>query len=48
MWFIILYSVVVPTRESSKKVLAKGFFPDAEVIRGHDWLWGDQDGEKTT
>ena len=38
----------MPARESSKKVLAKGFFQDAEVVRGHDWLWGDQDGEKTT
>jgi len=24
---------------------AKGIFPNAEVVRGHDWLWGDQDGE---
>jgi hypothetical protein len=28
-------------------VVARGFFPDAEVVRGHDWLWGDQDGKKS-
>lgn len=39
-------SVVMPTRDLSRKVLARGFFPDAEVVRGHDWLWGDQDGKE--
>ena len=29
----------------AKKLAAKGLFTNAEVIRGHDWLWGDQDGE---
>ena len=40
------HSVVLPTRESSQKICAKGFFANAKVVRGHDWLWGDQDGKK--
>ena len=44
----LLYSVTVPARKVSKKIPAKGLFPDAKVIRGHDWVWGDQGGELTT
>ena len=25
-------------------VPARGVFPGARVVRGHDWKWGDQDG----
>jgi len=25
--------------------MAKGLFSEAEVIRGHDWIWGNQDGK---
>ena len=35
----------MPPRLGSKTMSAKGIFPSAEVVRGHDWLWGDQDGE---
>ena len=38
-------STQLPPRKSSKRLTAKGLFPDAKVLRGHDWLWGDQDGE---
>ena len=34
----------VSLRSQSAKVLSKGLFKSAEVVRGHDWLWGDQDG----
>ena len=44
MYTFSLLSVIVPPRKSAKKMMAKGFFPDSEVVRGHDWLWGDQDG----
>ena len=44
---LISHSVVVASRSSSKKVAARGFFPGAEVVRGQDWLWGDQDGERS-
>ena len=43
---VCAHSVVLPTRESSQKICAKGFFANAMVVRGHDWLWGDQDGKK--
>ena len=34
----------VTCREGAGRVMAMGLFPDAEVVRGHDWIWGDQDG----
>lgn len=40
-----VYSITVPARKQSKKIPARGFFPNAKVIRGQDWLWDDQDGE---
>lgn len=40
-------SVIVPPRSSSKKVPARGFFAGAEVVRGQDWLWADQDGKSS-
>ena len=37
----------VSFRDGAHRVMAKGMFPNAEVVRGHDWLWGDQDGVYT-
>ena len=37
----------VPPRLGAKTIEAKGIFPRAEVTRGHDWLWGDQDGKNS-
>ncbi|XP_017842823.2 E3 ubiquitin-protein ligase mind-bomb [Drosophila busckii] len=31
-------------RRKSKKVLARGIYPGARVVRGVDWQWEDQDG----
>ena len=44
MWIITLYSVMVSCRAGAKKVEAKGFFVGAEVVRGRNWKFGDQDG----
>ena len=30
---------------SSKKITARGLFPEAKVVRGDDWCWADQDGK---
>ncbi|EDV97630.1 GH16977 [Drosophila grimshawi] len=35
---------MVEPRRKSKKVLARGIFPGARVVRGVDWQWEDQDG----
>lgn len=32
---------------NARKVEARGIFPGAEVVRGHDWRWGDQDGKRS-
>uniref|UniRef100_S4RTC7 RING-type E3 ubiquitin transferase n=1 Tax=Petromyzon marinus TaxID=7757 RepID=S4RTC7_PETMA len=37
-------SVQVPVRYMARKVPLKGIFPEAVVIRGPDWKWGNQDG----
>ncbi|XP_078454747.1 E3 ubiquitin-protein ligase MIB2-like isoform X5 [Lampetra planeri] len=37
-------SVQVPVRHMARKVPLKGIFPEAVVIRGADWKWGNQDG----
>jgi len=31
-------------RQESPKVVSKGIFAGARVIRGPDWDWGNQDG----
>ncbi|XP_022097091.1 E3 ubiquitin-protein ligase MIB1-like [Acanthaster planci] len=31
-------------RRKSKKIMARGIFPGARVVRGVDWEWEDQDG----
>lgn len=36
----MLFSVRVPTRQSSVKVQLKGIFVGAKVVRGPDWEWG--------
>ena len=36
--------ILVPPRKNARKVVAKGLFPNAIVVRGHDWKWEDQDG----
>ena len=33
------------SRNESRRVVAKGIFPGAQVKRGVDWSWGNQDGE---
>lgn len=35
-------------RATSTRLVAKGLFKGAEVVRGYDWLWGDQDGKDKT
>lgn len=35
----------VQSRSNATRIAAKGIFPNAEVVRGRDWLWGDQDGK---
>ncbi len=42
--YLYYYRVVIPPRETDTRVQAKGLFPNALVSRGHDWIWGDQDG----
>lgn len=39
------YSVKLGERNDLTRILAKGIFKGAEVVRGQDWLWADQDGE---
>ena len=36
--------VPVGKRANLTKVQSKGFFPGAQVTRGRDWKWDDQDG----
>ena len=31
-------------RYQSSRVVARGVFVGARVVRGRDWKWGDQDG----
>ena len=37
----------VNLRASSLRIEARGIFPGAEVVRGHDWRWGNQDGKQS-
>ncbi|XP_037088726.1 LOW QUALITY PROTEIN: E3 ubiquitin-protein ligase MIB2-like [Pollicipes pollicipes] len=41
-----LPGVEVPCRRDSTKHQLKGIFTNAKVVRGVDWEWGDQDGNK--
>jgi hypothetical protein len=38
--------VKVSKRVDSPRLKAQGIFKGAQVVRGKDWLWGDQDGEE--
>ena len=40
-----VFSVNVPPRTSSKRITARGLFPNAKVVRGRDWMWQNQDGK---
>ena len=40
------FRIKVPARSNSASVQAKGIFPGAEVLRGTNWKFGDQDGER--
>ena len=37
---------MVSCRAGAKRVEAKGVFVGAEVVRGPNWRFGDQDGER--
>lgn len=39
------HRTMVAYRRGCRVVESKGIFPQAEVVRGHDWSWGQQDGE---
>ena len=39
--------MILPARKLSRKIPAGGFVPDATIIRGQNWVWGDQDGKLT-
>ena len=43
-----LCRTMVPCRKSARVVQAMGLFPLAEVVRGYDWSWGQQDGENAS
>ncbi|GAU99720.1 hypothetical protein RvY_10678 [Ramazzottius varieornatus] len=36
--------VLLEPRLKAKKKKSKGLFANARVVRGHDWMWEDQDG----
>ena len=42
--YVIISRVRLQCRGESKKVMAKGIFEKAVVVRGRDWMWKNQDG----
>ena len=40
-----LYRTRVTLRARARRLEACGIFSGAEVVRGRDWRWKDQDGE---
>ena len=40
----VFSSVDVPSRRWSAKSRSLGIFQGAQVVRGADWTWGNQDG----
>ena len=40
------YRTRIPSRARSLRIEARGIFPGAEVVRGHNWRWGNQDGKR--
>ncbi len=47
LWHLVnfFYRIQLGQRKGAKRTMAKGIFLEAEVVRGHDWLWADQDGK---
>ena len=49
LYVIIMYTIsyrhYIPARAGARRVMAKGAFPRAEVTRGTDWDYGDDDGK---
>lgn len=45
--FVFASRVICEARRKGKKITARGIFPGARVVRGVDWQWEDQDGNKT-
>ena len=43
----LYYRHYIPARMGARRVMARGAFPRAEVIRGTDWDYGDDDGKLT-
>jgi E3 ubiquitin-protein ligase mind-bomb len=44
MRFCWMLRVDLQPRQESPKIVSKGIFAGARVIRGPDWDWGNQDG----
>ena len=44
MSIIINYRVKVSPRAGARRQESRGIFPGAEVVRGPDWIHGDDDG----
>ena len=42
----IFVRIAVACRRKAKKILSRGIFPGARVMRGVDWQWEEQDGEE--
>ncbi|KAG1650958.1 E3 ubiquitin-protein ligase mib1 [Nymphon striatum] len=42
--YVSYYRVVLEPRRKSKKIVLRGIYPGARVVRGVDWQWEDQDG----
>ena len=42
---LLCFRTKIPGRHGARRLAVKGIFPGAEVIRGRDWKWEDQDGE---
>ena len=42
----MIFRVQVPMRMNCERIAARGIFPGAEVVRGCDWRWRDQDGNE--
>ena len=43
--FVTTIRVRLQCRSESKKVMSKGVFEQAVVVRGRDWMWKNQDGQ---
>lgn len=43
--YVIFYRTRLRSRYCTARVMARGIFEGAEVVRGPDWKWGNQDGK---